>query len=74
MKPWPGQKRAASPLRQLLEVMDNLDRALAQPADMASLYQGVQMTRSQLEKVLADAGVTRCGSNPASPSIPTTGQ
>ena len=35
-----------SPLRQPRSVMDNLDRALAQPADMASLYQGVQMTRS----------------------------
>jgi len=46
-------------LRQLLEVMDNLDRALAQPATAADLYQGVRLTRMQLEKVLAKAGVTR---------------
>ena len=46
-------------LRQLLEVMDNLDRALAQPATAADLYQGVRLTRAQLEKVLAKAGVER---------------
>ena len=46
-------------LRQLLEVMDNLDRALAQPASAADLYQGVRLTRMQLEKVLAKAGVER---------------
>lgn len=46
-------------LRQLLEVMDNLERALAQPAEPAVLYQGVQLTRMQLEKVLAQAGVER---------------
>lgn len=46
-------------LRQLLEVMDNLDRALSQPATAADLYQGVRLTRMQLEKVLAKAGVQR---------------
>ena len=46
-------------LRQLLEVMDNLDRALAQPATAADLYQGVRLIRMQLEKVLAKAGVER---------------
>ena len=46
-------------LRQLLEVMDNLDRALAQPASSADLYQGVRLTRIQLEKVLSKAGVDR---------------
>ena len=46
-------------LRQLLEVMDNLDRALAQPASAADLYQGVRLTHMQLEKVLAKAGVER---------------
>lgn len=46
-------------LRQLLEVMDNLERALAQPASAADLYQGVRLTRAQLEKVLAKAGVER---------------
>ena len=44
-------------LRQLLEVMDNLDRALAQPAEPAVLYQGIQLTRLQLRKVLNQAGV-----------------
>ena len=44
-------------LRQLLEVMDNLERALAQPAEPAVLYQGVQLTRMQLQKVLTQAGV-----------------
>ena len=46
-------------LRQLLEVMDNLDRALAQPAAAADLYQGVRLTHRQLEKVLAAVGVER---------------
>jgi len=46
-------------LRQLLEVMDNLDRALAQPAASADLYQGVRLTRMQLEKALANVGVER---------------
>ena len=46
-------------LRQLLEVMDNLERALAQPGEPATLYQGVQLTRKQLGKVLAQAGVER---------------
>jgi len=45
--------------RQLLEVMDNLDRALAQPASAADLYQGVRLTHNQFEKVLAKAGVKR---------------
>jgi molecular chaperone GrpE len=36
--------------RQFLEVVDNLDRALAQPASAAGLYQGVRLTRNQLEK------------------------
>jgi len=45
-------------LRQLLDVMDNLDRALANPdADAQALYQGVELTRRQLEKILAQAGV-----------------
>lgn len=44
-------------LRQLLEVMDNLERALAQPAEPAVLYQGVQLTRMQLRKVLTQVGV-----------------
>ena len=46
-------------LRQLLEVMDNLERALAQPGEPATLYQGVQLTRNQFGKVLVQAGVER---------------
>ena len=44
-------------LRQFLEVMDNLERALAQPAEPLVLYQGVQLTWKQMTKVLAQAGV-----------------
>ena len=46
-------------LRQFLEVMDNLERALAQPADLATLYQGVQLTWKQFAKELAQGGVQR---------------
>lgn len=49
-------------LRQFLEVMDNLERALAQSAEQTDptvLYQGVQLTRNQFAKVLAQAGVER---------------
>ena len=49
-------------LRQLLEVMDNLERALAQSAgrtEPAVLYQGVELTWRQMTKVLAQAGVKR---------------
>jgi molecular chaperone GrpE len=46
-------------LRQFLEVMDNLERALAQPGEPSVLYQGVQMTWKQMEKALAQAGVKR---------------
>jgi molecular chaperone GrpE len=58
-------------LRQLLEVMDNLDRALAQPAEPAVLYQGVQLTRMQLRKVLTQAGVKQISVEPGQPFDPT---
>ena len=58
-------------LRQFLEVMDNLDRALAQPATAADLYQGVRLTRSQMEKVLAKAGVERMKVEPGQAFDPT---
>jgi len=45
--------------RQLLEVVDNLERALARPAQPDALEQGVRLTLRQLEKVLANAGVER---------------
>jgi len=57
-------------LRQLLEVMDNLDRALAQPAEPAVLYQGVQLTRMQLRKVLTQAGVEPIKVEPGQPFDP----
>jgi len=58
-------------LRQLLEVMDNLERALAQPAEPAVLYQGVQLTRMQLRKVLTQAGVEPISVEPGEPFNPT---
>ena len=58
-------------LRQLLEVMDNLDRALAQPAEPAVLYQGVQLTRMQLRKVLTQAGVEQIKVKLGEPFDPT---
>src|SRR5690242_10356429 len=54
-----SKEKQRSFLRQLLEVMDNLERALAQPGEPASLYQGVQLTQKQLGKVLSQAGVER---------------
>jgi molecular chaperone GrpE len=46
-------------LRQFLEVADNLERALARPADPEVLTQGIQLTLRQLEKTLAQADVKR---------------
>jgi len=46
-------------LRQFLEVVDNLERALARPADAQALAQGVRLTLKQFEKVLGQAGVQR---------------
>jgi molecular chaperone GrpE len=58
-------------LRQLLEVMDNLDRALANPdADASALYQGVLLTRKHLEKVLEQAGVKAIPIGEAEPYDP----
>jgi molecular chaperone GrpE len=54
-----AKEKQRSFLRQLLEVMDNLERALAQPGEPATLYQGVQLTQNQFGKVLAQAGVER---------------
>lgn len=45
--------------RGYLEVLDNLERALARPADAEALAQGVRLTLKQFEKVLAQAGVER---------------
>jgi molecular chaperone GrpE len=46
-------------LRQLLEVIDNLERALTTPGDASGVRQGVEMTLRQLMRVLAQAGVER---------------
>lgn len=46
-------------LRGFLEVVDNLERALAQPTDAERLAQGVRLTLRQFEKALAEAGVER---------------
>jgi molecular chaperone GrpE len=51
-------------LRQLLEVMDNLERALAQPAELAALRKGVEITLRQFEQVLAQTGVDRIAVQP----------
>lgn len=45
--------------RQLLDVVDNLERALSRPGNEQALTQGVQLTLRQFEKVLAQAGVER---------------
>jgi molecular chaperone GrpE len=57
-------------LHQFLEVMDNLERALAQPAEPAVLYEGVQLTWKQMTKALAQAGVKRMQVEPGQPFDP----
>ena len=46
-------------LHLFLDVMDNLERALSQPAESITLYRGVELTMLQLKKALASAGVER---------------
>lgn len=58
-------------LRQLLEVVDNLERALARPAAPGVLAQGVQQTLKQFEKVLTQAGVERIQVEPGDSFDPT---
>ena len=57
-------------LRQLLEVIDNLERALATPGEASGLRQGVEMTLRQLIRVLAQAGVERFAVEPGQPFDP----
>jgi molecular chaperone GrpE len=57
-------------LRRLLEVVDNLERALSQPAEAETLRQGVQLTLRQLEGILARAGVERMEVEPGAPFDP----
>jgi molecular chaperone GrpE len=62
-----GQRRL---LRQLLDVVDNLERALAIPAEPSGLRQGVEITLRQLERVLAQVGVERIAVEPGQPFDP----
>ena len=63
-----GQRRL---LRQLLEVIDNLERALTTPAEAPGLRQGVEMTLRQLLRVLAQAGVERIAVESGQPFDPS---
>lgn len=57
-------------LRQFLDVVDNLERALSRPAAPDVLAQGVQLTLKQLEKILAQSGVERLKVEPGDPFDP----
>ena len=57
-------------LRQLLEVIDNLERALTMPADTSGLRQGVDITLRQLLRVLSQAGVERIAVEAGQPFDP----
>jgi molecular chaperone GrpE len=57
-------------LRQLLEVIDNLERALTAPGEPSGLRQGVEMTLRQLTRVLAQAGVERIAVESGQPFDP----
>jgi molecular chaperone GrpE len=57
-------------LRQLLEVIDNLERALTTPAEASGLRQGVDITLRQLLRVLAQAGVERIAVESGQPFDP----
>ncbi len=57
-------------LRQLLEVIDNLERALTLPAEPAALHQGVELTLRQLTRVLAQAGIERIAVESGQPFDP----
>ena len=57
-------------LRQLLEVVDNLERALSHPSEADVLQQGVRLTLRQLESLLSRAGVERMEVEPGVPFDP----
>jgi len=48
-----------------LEVLDNLERALAGPSETSMLYDGIKLTFRQLEQVLTQAGVERMRVEPS---------
>lgn len=58
-------------LRQLLEVIDNLERALTAPAEVSGLRQGVDITLRQLLRVLSQAGVERIAVEAGQPFDPS---
>lgn len=58
-------------LRGFLDVVDNLERALAHPADAEVLAQGVRLTLKQMEKALAQAGIERIQVEPGDAFDPT---
>ena len=62
-----GQRRL---LRQLLDVIDNLERAITLPAEPAALRQGVEITLRQLTRVLAQTGVERIAVEAGQPFDP----
>jgi molecular chaperone GrpE len=57
-------------LRHLLEVIDNLERALTTPAEASGLRQGVEITLRQLTWVLAQVGVERMAVEAGQPFDP----
>jgi molecular chaperone GrpE len=58
-------------LRQLLEVIDNLERTLTAPAEVSGLRLGVDITLRQLLRVLAQAGVERIAVESGQPFDPS---
>lgn len=66
-----SQDQQRAMLRKFLDVVDNLERALAQPANADVLAQGVRLTLKQFEKVLAQAGVERIQVQPGDVFDPT---
>jgi molecular chaperone GrpE len=51
--------RALEPMREVLSVVDNLERALAAPGSVEDLKQGVQMILKQMATMLDSHGVER---------------
>jgi len=51
------QRAGAEILREVLPALDNLDRALAQPAETAGFREGIALIRAQLEESLRKIGM-----------------
>jgi molecular chaperone GrpE len=52
-----GTEAVAAVLKELVPVLDNLDRALEAGGDVASLREGVELTRRELMAILESQGV-----------------